>query len=49
VVLATASVIYTNLGVSSLLGKSGGISGFTAIAYAVAVSVGIFVFWSSSL
>ena len=45
-VLATASGIYTYLGVSSLLDEIGAISVFAAIAYSVAVSVGIFVFWS---
>jgi len=45
-VLATASGIYTYLGVSSLLDENGAISAFAAIAYSVAVSVGIFVFWS---
>ncbi|MEO1680227.1 MAG: hypothetical protein AAFU80_18945 [Pseudomonadota bacterium] len=45
-VLATASGIYTYLGVSSLLDDTGALSFFAAIAYAVAVSVGIFVFWS---
>lgn len=45
-VLATASGIYTYLGVSSLLDENGAMSAFAAIAYSVAVSVGIFVFWS---
>lgn len=45
-VLATASGIYTYLGVSSLLDETGAMSVFAAIAYSVAVSVGIFVFWS---
>ncbi|MEL6619772.1 MAG: hypothetical protein AAFP16_12905 [Pseudomonadota bacterium] len=45
-VLATASGIYTYLGVSSLLDEIGAMSVFAAIAYSVAVSVGIFVFWS---
>ncbi|MHA6347088.1 hypothetical protein [Roseivivax sp. CAU 1761] len=45
-VLATASGIYTYLGVSSLLEDDGAMSVFAAIAYSVAVSVGIFVFWS---
>lgn len=45
-VLATASGIYTYLGVSSLLDGNGAMSVFAAIAYSVAVSVGIFVFWS---
>lgn len=45
-VLAVASGIYTYLGVSSLLDENGAMSVFAAIAYATAVSVGIFVFWS---
>lgn len=45
-VLATASGIYTYLGVSSLLDDNGALSFFAAISYSVAVSVGIFVFWS---
>lgn len=45
-VLAVASGIYTYLGVSSLLDDNGAMSVFAAIAYSVAVSVGIFVFWS---
>jgi hypothetical protein len=45
-VLAVASGIYTYIGVSDLLADSGAISFFAAIAYSVAVSVGIFVFWS---
>ncbi|ROT98589.1 hypothetical protein [Histidinibacterium lentulum] len=45
-VLAVASGIYTYLGVSSLLDDTGAMSFFAAIAYSVAVSVGIFVFWS---
>lgn len=45
-VLATASGLYTYLGVSSLLDENGAMSVFAAIAYSVAVSVGIFVFWS---
>jgi hypothetical protein len=45
-VLATASGIYTYLGVSSLLDDAGALSFFAAVAYSVAVSVGIFVFWS---
>jgi hypothetical protein len=45
-VLATASGIYTYLGVSSLLDDNGAMSVFAAISYSVAVSVGIFVFWS---
>ena len=45
-VLATASGIYTYLGVSSLLDDTGALSFFAATAYSIAVSVGIFVFWS---
>lgn len=45
-VLATASGIYTYLGVSSLLDGSGSTVFLAAFAYSVAVSVGIFVFWS---
>lgn len=45
-VLATASGIYTYLGVSSLLDDTGALSFFAAAAYSIAVSVGIFVFWS---
>ena len=45
-VLATASGIYTYLGVSGLLEQTGAMSIFAAVAYSVAVSVGIFVFWS---
>jgi hypothetical protein len=45
-VLATASGIYTYLGVSSLLDGSGSMVFLAAIAYSIAVSVAIFVFWS---
>ncbi|PQO22040.1 hypothetical protein C2I36_15100 [Rhodobacteraceae bacterium WD3A24] len=45
-VLATASGIYTYLGVSSLLEDTGAIKFFAAVAYSLAVSIGIFVFWS---
>lgn len=45
-VLATASGIYTYLGVSSLLDDTGALTFFAASAYSIAVSVGIFVFWS---
>ncbi|MXU65174.1 hypothetical protein [Oceanomicrobium pacificus] len=48
-VLAIASGIYTYLGVSSLLEDTGAMSFFAALAYSVAVSVGIFVFWSYML
>ncbi len=44
--LAVASGIYTYLGVSSLLEDTGAMSFFAAVAYSIAVSVGIFVFWS---
>ncbi|MFC7704333.1 hypothetical protein ACFQXB_09015 [Plastorhodobacter daqingensis] len=45
-VLAVASGIYTYLGVSSLLVDTGGWSTLAAMAYSIAVSVAIFVFWS---
>ena len=45
-VLAIASGVYTYLGVTSLLEDTGAMSFFAAVAYSVAVSVGIFVFWS---
>lgn len=45
-VLAAASGVYTYLGVSGLLEKTGPLSFFAAVAYSVAVSVGIFIFWS---
>ena len=45
-VLAVASGIYTYLGVSSLLDDNGALSFFAAFSYSIAVSVGIFVFWS---
>ncbi len=45
-VLAVASGIYTYLGVSSLLDDNGALSFFAAVSYSVAVSVGIFVFWT---
>jgi hypothetical protein len=45
-ILAIASGIYTYLGVSSILEDTGAMSFFAAVAYSVAVSVGIFVFWS---
>ena len=44
-VLAIASGIYTYLGVSTLLEDNGTMSFFAAVAYSIAVSVGIFVFW----
>jgi len=45
-VLATASGIYTYLGVRTLLDDPGIWTTFAALAYSIAVSVGIFVFWS---
>jgi hypothetical protein len=48
-VLAVASGIYTYLGVSSLLDDTGALSFFAAASYSIAVSVGIFVFWSYML
>ncbi|MGY6549141.1 MAG: hypothetical protein ACXIU7_09055 [Roseinatronobacter sp.] len=45
-VLAVASGIYTYIGVSSLLPDTGAMSLLAAIAYSLAVSVAIFVFWS---
>lgn len=48
-VLAIASGIYTYLGVSSLLEDNGATTFFAAVAYSIAVSVGIFVFWSYML
>ncbi len=45
-VLSAASGIYTYLGVSSLLNGDDALSVFAALAYSIAVSVGIFVFWS---
>jgi hypothetical protein len=45
-ILAVASGVYTYIGVSSLLEDVGAISFFAAIAYSIAVSVGIFIFWS---
>ena len=48
-VLAVASGIYTYLGVSSLLDDNGALSFIAAMAYSVAVSVAIFVFWSYQL
>ena len=48
-VLAIASGIYTYLGVSTLLEDNGAMSFFAAVAYSIAVSVGIFVFWSYML
>ncbi len=48
-VLAIASGIYTYIGVTSLLEDTGAMSFFAAVAYSIAVSVGIFVFWSYML
>ena len=48
-VLAVASGIYTYLGVRSLLDGSGALTLFAAVAYSLAVSVAIFVFWSYML
>ncbi|MFT7025974.1 MAG: hypothetical protein ACI9ZH_000070 [Paracoccaceae bacterium] len=45
-ILAAASGIYTYLGVSGLLEGQGPLSFFAALAYSLAVSVAIFVFWS---
>lgn len=45
-VLASASGVYTYLGVSGLLEGQGALSFFAAVAYSMAVSVAIFVFWS---
>ena len=44
--LASASGIYTYLGVRTLLDDPGIWTTFAALAYSIAVSVGIFVFWS---
>lgn len=48
-VLSAASGIYTYLGVSGLLEDQGALTFFAALAYSLAVSVGIFVFWSYML
>ncbi|SEM49797.1 hypothetical protein SAMN04488003_101320 [Loktanella fryxellensis] len=48
-VLSVASGIYTYLGVSSLLDGEGALPVIAALAYSVAVSVAIFVFWSYML
>ncbi|WP_240722591.1 hypothetical protein [Poseidonocella sp. HB161398] len=45
-ILALASGIYTYLGVTQLLDGSDALSVLAALAYSIAVSVGIFVFWS---
>ena len=48
-VLSVASGIYTYLGVSTRLDDTGALSVFAAMAYSIAVSVGICVFWSYML
>ncbi|WP_374299943.1 hypothetical protein [Paracoccus sp. (in: a-proteobacteria)] len=48
-VLAAASGIYTYLGVRTLLDDPGVWTTFAALSYSIAVSVGIFVFWSYML
>ncbi|MFG6083324.1 hypothetical protein ACEUZ9_004578 [Paracoccus litorisediminis] len=48
-VLAAASGIYTYLGVRTLLDSPGIWTTFAALSYSIAVSVGIFVFWSYML
>ena len=48
-VMAAASGIYTYLGVRTLLDDPGVWTTFAALAYSIAVSVGIFVFWSYML
>ncbi len=45
-ILALASGIYTYLGVTTLLDGDLALSVLAALAYSIAVSVGIFVFWS---
>jgi hypothetical protein len=45
-VLALASGVYTYLGVRELLGSTSAITFFAAIIYSVAVSVGIYAFWT---
>ncbi|WP_062762608.1 hypothetical protein [Falsirhodobacter sp. alg1] len=45
-VLSAASGIYTYLGVRTLLDSTGAFTTVAALAYSIAVSVGIFVFWS---
>ncbi|WP_249218809.1 hypothetical protein [Falsirhodobacter algicola] len=45
-VLSAASGIYTYLGVRTLLDNPGLWTTFAALSYSIAVSVGIFVFWS---
>ena len=48
-VLSAASGIYTYLGVRTLLDDPGIWTTFAALSYSIAVSVGIFVFWSYML
>lgn len=45
-ILAVASGIYTYLGVTTLLDGDRALSVLAALAYSIAVSTGIFVFWS---
>jgi hypothetical protein len=45
-ILALASGVYTYIGVKGLLDGSSGLSAGAAIAYSIAVSVGIYVFWT---
>jgi hypothetical protein len=45
-VLALASGVYTYLGVRDLLGGTGNVVFFAAVIYSVAVSVGIYTFWT---
>ncbi|MEJ2436358.1 MAG: hypothetical protein P8Y53_25640, partial [Pseudolabrys sp.] len=45
-ILALASGVYTYLGVRDLLNGSATIVFFAAVIYSVAVSVGIYAFWS---
>ncbi len=45
-VLSVASGIYTYIGVRAQLDGSGALTFFAAVAYSLAVSVAIFVFWS---
>lgn len=45
-ILALASGVYTYIGVKGLLDDTGNLSSIAALLYSVAVSVGIFVFWT---
>ncbi len=45
-VLALASGVYTYLGVRDLLGGTGNVVFFAAVIYSVAVSIGIYTFWT---